>query len=182
MNSKTKGNRYELDTCKALSRWLSKGERTDLFARNVTSGGAFTTSAKKGSAQGHPGDVMGSEPSAHLFVQHLLVECKFWRDLQIESALWGRGELYKVVGKTEKQARDHDRRYMLITKQNHRPTVLFAQASVGRIITAVKPGILHHWLWRARTFVCLFDDFVQIDADAFMLALADMGDSNHADD
>ena len=171
--SKSKGNGFELVICKALSLWISKGERTDLFARNVTSGGAFTTAAAKGQKAGHSGDVMPSEILGHEFLEKLMIECKFWKDLQLESALWGKGILAPVLTKTEQQAYVAKKHFLLVTKQNNRPTLIFADNVIGGIFIKLASSEAHyHRLWRGRTFVCLFDDILKLDPDAFMNELA----------
>ena len=67
-----KGTNFERETCKALSRWWTSGERDDVFWRTDTSGGRATVRAKQGIATfGQVGDVQAVDPVG----QHLIDLC-----------------------------------------------------------------------------------------------------------
>jgi hypothetical protein len=164
-----KGAGFERGLCKSLSLWLSHGEKKDLFSRNAGSGGAYTSNMARGNVLGTGGDVMAAHPVAYEFLQYFFVEAKFWQDLQLESALWGKGELNTVIKKVEKQAEKAERIPMLITKQNFRPTLMFVPGHIGSIFTSLSfRQIMYHALWRGRWTVFIYDDVLKIDADKFI--------------
>lgn len=110
--SNSKGNRWENEVCRALS---SGGERTDLFRRNVQSGGRHTTASRRGQDPGQPGDVAADHPDAFPFLACWMVECKHHRDLQFMRALWRQtGKLYDFIVTAEQQARTANRMFMLV--------------------------------------------------------------------
>lgn len=170
-----KGASFERDLCKSLSLWLSDGARKDLFTRNAGSGGAFTNNLARGHLLGMGGDVAAAHPVAYEFLQYFFVEAKFWKDLQLESALWGKGELNTIIGKVQKQARDAKRIPLLITKQNFRPTLLFVPNDIGSIFIALSlRQIMYHSLWRGRIQVFIYEEALKIDPARFMERVKEM--------
>lgn len=167
--SKAKGNEFELVTCRRLSLWVSNGAERDLFARNVTSGGAFTFAAKRGKDEGVPGDIMGAHPLAHELLDTFFIECKSWKSLQLEAAMWSeKNEFFKVVVAAEKQSEASKKHYMLIVKQNYKPTLLLMPYRVG-IQQCQNASIRYHSFWSDRVVMCLLEDMLQLkDPDAFI--------------
>lgn len=170
--SKPKGNAAELDRGKELSLWLSHGERSDLFVRNVTSGAAFTVAAKKGKFSGIPGDLMASDDDvrSNRFLRNFSVEVKHWKNLYLELALWNpKEELYKQLFKFIDQCKAFDRYYLFIAKQNYKKTLLFYPNELNRKL--VIPEMNRHMLWIniQPTIVCRFDDFVNAVQSELMI-------------
>lgn len=126
---KAKGNRFELDICKALSKWITRGAQDDLFARNVISGGSFTKAAKEKELRGLSGDLMvnGTHPDAVRFLKLFAVECKHHASLDFERFFFDHGResfLWKTFLHTQKQAQATGARPLVIARQNRRPTIL----------------------------------------------------------
>ena len=155
---KAKGNAWELEICKHLSRWISRGEKSDLFVRNVTSGGAFTFALRSGREQGTPGDLMsGGEPEATTFLKLWMVEAKHWRDLGLHIAMWrSSGDLLKEIDKAEKQAVGTGRSMLFVAKQNRQPAICFVNYEAG-IERTREADLIYHVLWRHRVVAFRFD-------------------------
>lgn len=158
---KDKGANHEREIGRKLSLWLSKGERVDLFTRNVLSGGSYT---RQGT--GIPGDLAASHPLAYAFLLLFEVEAKHWHEIEADKILWtGKGELLKVIDKLEDQATSANRFYMLIARQNYRPDLLMLPYLVGSKCS--DPLLIHHALWSNRIYACRLDDFTKQDPDEF---------------
>lgn len=126
---KSKGANFERDICKKLSLWISKGEREDLFWRSAMSGGRATVGAKKGKDLRHQaGDITAVHPSGHVLTDKFYIECKHYRDLQLDKfVVCGLGRLAKFWETTREEALQHGRRPMLIAKQNNMPTIVLVE-------------------------------------------------------
>ena len=120
---KSKGSSYELEVGKTLSLWISKGERKDLICRTVGSGAQFTATKL-----GKPGDLMAQDELAIKFFSKYVVECKFWKNLELIKFLYGEGELYQALLKVKGEADINKKFWWLVAKQNHRPDLLFMPA------------------------------------------------------
>lgn len=61
---KSKGNKFEREICKLLSRWWTEGKQEDVFWRSASSGAIGTTRHKAGkkSHKHYYGDVMAVDP------------------------------------------------------------------------------------------------------------------------
>lgn len=179
INSKAKGNRFELDTCKALSRWMTRGDRTDLFARNVISGGSFTKAQKDGQIAGLPGDIMANHPDAFRFLKLFAVECKHKASLQLEQFFFDAAKqsfLWKTYLGTEAQAAKLGMWPMVIAKQNRRETIMLVPWLVAEraLLTKRKRiDLLHHQLHNAQMGMFYLDNFLMaVDPHAFMGQMA----------
>lgn len=163
--SSNKGGSHERAIGKKLSLWISHGEKSDLFTRNVLSGGSFTHAAKKGIVRGTPGDLAAAHPAAYAFLQLFEVECKHWRDVHADAILWmNKGELLRVLAKLETRAHASHRSFFLIARQNFRPDIVLMPYDVGMRLS---PAITFHGLWSNRIFGCCLDDMITCDPDAF---------------
>lgn len=114
---KAKGSAFEREVGSELSLWLSCGEKDDLFARTVLSGGQFTNA---NSTRGVPGDLMGASALGFSFLEYFVIECKHHRDIDLSGFLVKSSGsfLHKVWEKNEKDARKVKRRSLIIAKQN----------------------------------------------------------------
>jgi hypothetical protein len=123
---KGKGSAFEREICKRLSLWVSHDKREDLYWRSAMSGGRATVGRKQGKDHAHhAGDISATHPDGHKLTNHWYIECKFYRDLQIESALLdSTGSLAKFWKETCTQATAHHKLPMLIAKQNNTKILL----------------------------------------------------------
>jgi hypothetical protein len=123
---KQKGSAFERKVCKALSLWVSSGEREDLFWRSAMSGGRATVGRKSGKDHArHAGDISATSIEGHALTDVWYVECKAYRNLQIDSALTkGVGKLIKFWDEAVAQADHYNKVPMLIAKQNQVPVLV----------------------------------------------------------
>jgi hypothetical protein len=128
---KRKGSAFERDVCKDLSRWVSGGSKEDLFWRSAMSGGRATVGRRKGKDHArHAGDISATSPEGHVLTDRWYVECKFYKDLAIQSALLkGIGKLAQFWRETCEQATHYHRMPMLIAKENMSPTIVLMPTS-----------------------------------------------------
>ena len=122
---KQKGNSFERDCCKKLSRWITNGKRDDCFWRSSLSGGRATVAKKAGKEVRQSGDITAVSPEGHSLTDRFFIECKFYSDLQIDSFLLQyKGNLARFWTHCVKQAKQHERSPMLIARQNHKPALV----------------------------------------------------------
>lgn len=128
--SKQKGASFERSVCRALSQWVTNGERDDLYWRSAMSGGRATFARKTKGIDGpstshHAGDIVATHELGHVLTNRWYIECKHYKDLKIESGLIkGVGLLSKFWRDTCEQATYHEKFPMLIASQNLMPTLL----------------------------------------------------------
>lgn len=116
---KQKGAQFERDVCVELSKWVTFGQREDVFWRSAMSGGRATVAAKAGkkhSAQ--VGDISCIHHSGSKFGDAFAVECKFYSDLNYTGLLTGKGKLLDFWKEICLQALTHDKFPFLVARQN----------------------------------------------------------------
>jgi len=123
---KQKGAAFERAVCEDLSLWVSHGKRDDLFWRSAMSGGRATVKHKTGKAnvtQG--GDICAVDPAGHALVGPFAIECKFYRDLKLDTSfIRGYGPLIVFWREAVHMAKRQGKIPMLIAKQNGWPVLL----------------------------------------------------------
>jgi hypothetical protein len=127
VNGKQKGSGFERDICKALSLWVSKGEKVDLYWRSAMSGGRATIA--KGAVR-QAGDITAVAPEGHILTDVLYMELKFLKDISLDGLLKGNGNLLAIWLKTCVEATKYQKTPVLIFKQNHYP-VIFTTTDLG---------------------------------------------------
>lgn len=145
VNSKQKGSDFERATGRALSLWLTDNERGDLFARNVLSGGVFTTNIKKGNTAelGTPGDLMANHPRAFRFLERFQVECKHKAKLDLEAFLFdyrAGSFLAKTLRGLRVQSHKLGSAPLVVAKQNNKPIILLTDGDVGELVAKASHG------------------------------------------
>lgn len=129
---KQKGASFEREICKSLSLWVTAGERGDVFWRSAMSGGRATMFSDVRQC----GDVCAVASEGAPLTDRYFIECKAYRDLQIERWLvTGRGKLADFWQETKDQARIHSREPLLIFRQNGLPTMFM---TLGRLSGGVR--------------------------------------------
>jgi hypothetical protein len=77
MAAKSKGNTFEREICKLLSKWFSHGERDDIFWRADNSGGRAKSRSRKGkNTYGQYADIRASDPIGEPILQVFTIEAK----------------------------------------------------------------------------------------------------------
>ena len=120
-----KGRRFESDTCKSLSRWVTAGERTDVFVPSPMSGGRATVQFKRGNLESAlAGDINLAHTAGNVFATTFYVECKHYKDLDMRGLVCrNKGIFADFWEKCRKEASDHAKNPVMIAKQNHMPTL-----------------------------------------------------------
>jgi hypothetical protein len=131
-----KGSSFERLVGEKLSLWLSRGERKDYFARNVLSGGQFTSALKRSQLNhGQGGDLIAIHPDASWFTQTYHIECKHVKSLELHTVLFLSrfpGSFLKaVIAKAKQQAELEGKRWLVIARQNAFPIVVISGQWMG---------------------------------------------------
>jgi hypothetical protein len=123
---KAKGSAFERLICKELSLWVSRGKRDDLFWRSAMSGGRATVGRAQGKdRRAHAGDISATHKDGHVLTEYWIVECKFYKDLQLEAFVLGLPcKLRKFWRQARTEGRIHGKHAMLIAKQNRGPIMV----------------------------------------------------------
>lgn len=166
---KQKGSEYERFICKALSLWVSGGQREDLFWRSAMSGGRATVGKKAGKDLAHhAGDISATHPMGHILTDHFYVECKRYADLNFGSFLTKQaGPLAGFWAEAIKQAAAHDRIPMLIVREDRNDTLLIVpcEAMLTRGLTGhvfgFNPMAWIARLHRIKADIYSFDDVLK---------------------
>lgn len=144
---KQKGAQFEREICKALSLWVTGGKRGDVFWRSAMSGGRATMFSDVRQC----GDICAVAPEGAPLTERYYIECKAYRDLQIERWLiTGRGHLADFWKETKDQAKIHKREPLLIFRQNGLPIMFLSLKSVyhvldARLAVVVRDAVLRHF-------------------------------------
>jgi hypothetical protein len=177
-----KGAQFERLTGIQLSLWLTQGKRSDLFARNVLSGGKFTLATQKGKELGMPGDLMAAHPLAFEFLSTFLVECKHHADLKLEQYFFDihkKGSLAKIIEKASEEADSVNLYHMVVAMQNRCPAMVFLPAIAGLSVLNVarpKQAMRYHKLHNDSVFICKLEDLVcLVRPDLFLASIPPKG-------
>lgn len=141
-----------------LSLWLSGGVADDLLWRSAMSGGRATLQFKRDNKlnRRQSGDLSAIGQGAYEFCEQTYIECKHYRDLQIDrSLLCCTGQLYHFWQKTVVEARRYDKRPLLIARQNRYPTLAITDTGMFG-----KTPVLTVNSWLA--LVYLFDEVTKV--------------------
>lgn len=120
---KQKGSAFERLICKELSSWLTEGKRNDLFWRSAMSGGRATLTLNKDSVSNQAGDLSPIDRLGQAFTDIFYIECKFYKDLHINSLLFGtpaKNSLLDFWTVAAEEAKKYDKIPLVICKQNRR--------------------------------------------------------------
>lgn len=89
------------------------------------SGGRSTVAFKKGkSLSSQVGDISCVHPIGNTFISKFAPECKFYRDLEYQGLLKGKGKLLAFWDEIHKQAGRYDKQPILFARQNRLPTTV----------------------------------------------------------
>ena len=144
--SKQKGASFERDACRLLSLWVSHGKSEDLFWRSAMSGGRATVARKKGKVLARQaGDISAVAPEGHVLTDRYYIELKHVKDLQLLQFFFkGTGHLHKFWETADREARAHNRRPLVIARQNKMPTLLICPMNAVFRMTGSQPVSTDH--------------------------------------
>ena len=178
---KAKGSQWERDCGKAISLWLTHGERPDIMSRNVLSGGSFTNAENAGKVSSRmPGDMMAAHPLAFRFLSRFSVECKFLKDIGLLQYLLDprmQNPLAIIIALARRQAKAINCEFMVIAKQDRRDAIVFVDGAVGEhmMLCLQKRGTrsvmhpMYHFLHKGNIFCLRFIDMLKmVDPDLLL--------------
>ena len=158
--SQQKGSAFERDVCKKLSLWISHDEREDIFWRSAMSGGRATVAMRDRNTKlsSQAGDISLVDPLGAEFITRFMIECKFYKDLQLAVALTkGKGKLIEFWNVAKEEAYTHGKLPILVAKQNRLPTMVVLPFEWTCDIGVNK---VRATLWGVEAYVLAFDDFL----------------------
>lgn len=131
-----KGAEFERHVCKLLSKWVTAGEKSDVFWRTSLSGGRATVARARGEHLRQAGDITAVAPEGHLLTERLYFELKFYKNLELVNFfIKNKGTLSLFWAKTVEEAASYERTPVLVAKQDRCPALLLTS-----------PGALDHCL------------------------------------
>ena len=133
---KAKGSAFEREICKALSLWVTHGEKDDCFWRSAISGGRATVARKKGKVVRQDGDITAVSPEGHSLTDRFFIECKHVKKLGLDQFLVKRTGL---LAEFWKKAREQSgtKWPIIIAKQNQWPILVISE--VGGLVGLTLP-------------------------------------------
>ena len=164
-NPKTKGGAFEREVAKKLSLWLSDGQSADLLWRSAMSGGRHTFALKSGLMhKAQAGDLSSIDARSQQFIDTFCVECKFYKDINIKSFLFGgKSGVMSFWEQVKRDAGSVNKRPLLIVKQNFQPELICFDCLDWRAYfeqTSKSVNLLAYFPW-IRVSVFSFDEFLQ---------------------
>lgn len=131
---KEKGNKFERDLSRKLSKWWTNGERDDLTWRTSNSGGMSTTRFKSGkNTTNQQGDIQAIDPLIQPFHDLFSIEAKRGYDstnLLKHLDYKTNKEFEDFWKQTERDANSSNKQPMLILKRDYKEGVVFIYKSV----------------------------------------------------
>lgn len=140
VNGKQKGAGFEREVCKSLSLWITKGEKVDCFWRSAMSGGRATVA--RGTVR-QAGDITAVAPEGHILSDKFFIECKNYKDIDLDCLVKGKGILIVFWQIAQKEAAKYNRIPMLIFKRNHWP-IMICTSCEGVYALSIKPPISYY--------------------------------------
>lgn len=137
---KTKGGQFEREIAKTLSLWISIGENPNIFWRSASSGAKATTGFKKGiKDDAQAGDICAVDPSGATLINNFFIELKFYRNLHMESMIYGKpakNSILEFWNKAQEQALQYNKIPVVIAKQNGQSIKLITNYTGWNLMTA----------------------------------------------
>jgi hypothetical protein len=129
------------------------------------SGGRATVAHRKGvklTTQG--GDISAIDPLGAALTDRFCIEVKFYKDLDFQAFIVGKGKLQKFWEQAERDAKRNGKEPMLIAKQNMYPTLVLVRSRSALALRRTSKGV--YWekfvRWRSQyVAIGLFDDMLK---------------------
>ena len=156
---KRKGSAFERKVCTKLSRWIDPNDTEIYFWRSAMSGGRATVQSKRGiNNKNQVGDITCIHPKGEWLTKLCVIECKFYKDLDIKAGLLtGRGKFAKFWKTVRKLAKKHEMQPLLIANENFtKPLLVMTEEGYTSINTFRPLGnvapLLRSRILKARIF------------------------------
>jgi len=156
--SKQKGASFERVICKALSLWITEGEKKDCFWRSAMSGGRATVA--KGEVR-QAGDICAVALEGHALTDLYYFELKHLKKIGLDGLIKGGGSLNRIWQIAIEQAESYGKIPVLIIKQNNWP-VLVCTSSEGSFMLKIENEIKINAPYLDMD-ITLFDDLLGVD-------------------
>lgn len=179
VKGKQKGNSYEILVSRQLSKFLTEGNRDDLFWRSSNSGGRQTVRAKKGiDTHNQAGDICNTHPDGELFMEVFVLECKHYRDINLWS-LFTETKGNTIMGwwdvhlEKSKEVKKHP---ILIIRQNHKPDLFICSKKLAIPIAKqckIKPILIKNYL-KEDMYIYKFESILNLELKKFNRMLKGM--------
>jgi len=118
---KNKGSSFERKVCRILTKWITGKEHPEIFWRSASSGAKSTMDSIKGTATDMHGDIMAVNEEGFWFTSKFLIECKFYKDVDIGKFLTGSGKLRDWWNQACEDGAKANKIPLLIFKRNGSP-------------------------------------------------------------
>lgn len=131
-----KGQNFEREVARRLSLWWTDGERDDTLWRSSMSGGRATLQGKKGIVNhAQAGDISAIAGEGEALLKHIIVECKFYKNLVIlQSLLQSSGRLVTFWEKHLDETLPTRREPFMVARENNTPTLLLTTARARHLL------------------------------------------------
>lgn len=179
VKGKQKGNSYEILVSRQLSKFLTEGNRDDLFWRSSNSGGRQTVRARKGiDTHNQAGDICNTHPDGEVFMEVFVLECKHYKDVNLW-CLFTETKGNTVMGWWDvhlEKAKEVKKLPILIIRQNHKPDLFISsKRSATKLAKCCKiePKMIVNYA-KENMYIYKFEDVLNSDAKQFNLMLEEM--------
>ncbi len=173
MNSKRKGNSFEILVSKQFSKFLTNDERDDIFWRSINSGGLQTV-REQGMGR-HAGDVAAIHPLGELLMSKVVLECKNYKDIGLWTLIktpHSKGENLSGWWDVHlKKANEVMRHPVLIAKQNHKPVLFLCHYEFGDVLHKNCNILPTLTVPQLDVFCFLFESILETDVKQFKKVL-----------
>jgi hypothetical protein len=159
---KQKGAQFEREVCVALSKWISRSTKEDVFWRSAMSGGRATVSSKRSGKRlsNQVGDISCIDPIGNKFMSSFAVECKSYADLDFKGLITGKGKLLEFWNEIANQAISYEKHPFLVARQNRvKPLVCLNHNGFSCLALLPSQTILISRPWDL--YILKFDRFVK---------------------
>lgn len=138
--SKQKGAANERNICRMLSLWVTNGKREDIFWRSAMSGGRATVAKRKGThLAAQSGDISSVDKAGHPLTDAYYIETKHVKTIALERfLLTSTGPLVKYWMTACREARQYNKKPLLIIKQNLLPVIVVCKRGSIHALTGGK--------------------------------------------
>lgn len=168
-----KGRKFERTISKKLSIWWSNGERDDLFWRTQGSGARATTRSKRGiKTEGQDGDIASTSNESIIFAASFIIECKNYKSINIWNIFTNKKcDFQGWWIKLKSQAKDVNKRPLLIAKENNHPIVCCMEHYMYTAICATTnpnfTSVVECSIGSDKVALILLDELLTVDVEKF---------------